>query len=225
MPQVQSVRFRVAGAADATAIAALHADSWRRHYRGVYSDSFLDGDVEQDRRTVWSKRLAVTTSETVHTVVAEDDDGLVGFTHVVFDADPEWGALLDNLRVEWRIAWRGHITSCASPGRIRACCCRPLGPAQSEQSQRFVGVWLQSACGLRQSAHTGVDLRERGGNEALASVHPPPLPVSVHIPPAGGRRPGRHRGCGSERLVCESRQGDERRDGCTSALKAWSVGF
>jgi GNAT superfamily N-acetyltransferase len=101
MPKVQRVRFRVSGAADATAIAALHADGWRRHYRGVYSDSFLDGDVEQDRRTVWSGRLAVATSETAHTVVAEDEDGLVGFTHVVFDADPEWGALLDNLHVRY----------------------------------------------------------------------------------------------------------------------------
>jgi GNAT superfamily N-acetyltransferase len=101
MPQVQSLRFRVAGAADATEIAALHADSWRRHYRGVHSDSYLDGDVAEDRLRVWSERLAVATSETAHTVVAEDDDGLVGFTHVVFDADPQWGALLDNLHVRY----------------------------------------------------------------------------------------------------------------------------
>jgi GNAT superfamily N-acetyltransferase len=101
MPPVQGVRFRVAGAADATAIAALHTDSWRRHYRGVYSEGFLDGDVGEDRRTVWSERLAVATSETAYTVVAEDDHGLVGFTHVVFDADPEWGALLDNLHVRY----------------------------------------------------------------------------------------------------------------------------
>jgi hypothetical protein len=99
MAQVQGVRFRVAGAADATAIAALHADSWRRHYRGVYSDGFLDGDIGSDRLAVWSARLAVATSETAYTAVAEDDDGLVGFTHVVFDADPRWGALLDNLHV------------------------------------------------------------------------------------------------------------------------------
>ena len=33
--------------------------------------------------------------------MAEDDDGLVGFTHVVFDADPQWGALLDNLHVRY----------------------------------------------------------------------------------------------------------------------------
>jgi GNAT superfamily N-acetyltransferase len=107
MAQVQGVRFRVAGAADATAIAALHADSWRRHYRGVYSDGFLDGDIGSDRLAVWSARLAVATSETAYTAVAEDDDGLVGFTHVVFDADPRWGALLDNLHVRYANKRRG----------------------------------------------------------------------------------------------------------------------
>ena len=30
---------------DIEAIAALHTDSWRRHYRGAYSDAFLDGDI------------------------------------------------------------------------------------------------------------------------------------------------------------------------------------
>jgi predicted N-acetyltransferase YhbS len=127
MPEVQSVRFRVAGAADATAIAALHADSWRRHYRGVYSDSFLDGDVGDDRLRIWSERLAVATSETAHTVVAEDDDGLVGFTHVVFDADPEWGALLDNLHVRYASKRQG------------------VGSELIARSVEFVGGCLQSA--------------------------------------------------------------------------------
>jgi GNAT superfamily N-acetyltransferase len=107
MARVHSVRFRVAGAADATAIATLHADSWRRHYRGVHSDSYLDGDVGEDRLRVWSERLAAATSETAYTVVAEDEDGLVGFTHVVFDADPLWGALLDNLHVRYASKRRG----------------------------------------------------------------------------------------------------------------------
>jgi GNAT superfamily N-acetyltransferase len=44
------MNFRLAGPPDADAIAALHADSWRRHYRGAYSDAFLDGDVGADPR-------------------------------------------------------------------------------------------------------------------------------------------------------------------------------
>jgi GNAT superfamily N-acetyltransferase len=92
-----SVRFRLAGANDAEPIAVLHADSWRRHYRGAYADSFLDGDVAADRRSVWSYRLAASTNS--ETVLAEHDGRLVGFVHVVFDDDPTWGSLLDTLHV------------------------------------------------------------------------------------------------------------------------------
>jgi ribosomal protein S18 acetylase RimI-like enzyme len=75
----------------------LHADSWRRHYRGAYSDSFLDGDVLSDRRSVWSARL-VAPAGTV-TIVAEADGALAGFVHVRLDEDDRWGSLVDNLHV------------------------------------------------------------------------------------------------------------------------------
>jgi hypothetical protein len=90
--------LRAAGLDDAGKVALLHADSWRRHYRGAYADSFLDGDVIADRRSEWSSRLAVPTTNTM-TTVAEDDTGLVGFVHVVFDDDDRWGSLIDNLHV------------------------------------------------------------------------------------------------------------------------------
>jgi len=93
------VRYRTATASDAAAVAALHADSWRRNYRGAYVDSFLDGDVVADRRSVWSDRLAQPDADRF-TIVAEGDDGaVVGFAHTVLDHDPVWGALLDNLHV------------------------------------------------------------------------------------------------------------------------------
>ena len=95
---IDPLQFRRAGAGDAGPIGALHADSWRRHYRGAYSDSFLDGDVEADRRTVWSARLGNQDGGTA-TLVAEQDGQLAGFVHVVFDEDPSWGALVDNLHV------------------------------------------------------------------------------------------------------------------------------
>jgi GNAT superfamily N-acetyltransferase len=98
MTSLEGVRFRQAGPRDAQAVAALHADSWRRHYRGAYSDSFLDGDVATDRMAVWSDRLQRPDAVSC-TILAEDGDGLVGFAHVVFDDDPAWGALLDNLHV------------------------------------------------------------------------------------------------------------------------------
>ncbi len=93
------IRYREAETTDAAGIAALHADSWRRHYRGALADSFLDGDVEADRLTVWTARLRQPDPGSV-TVLAEDHDGtLIGLAHVIFDDDPTWGALLDNLHV------------------------------------------------------------------------------------------------------------------------------
>ncbi|MFY1687352.1 GNAT family N-acetyltransferase [Plantactinospora sp. WMMB782] len=64
------VTFRAAAAGDADRVAALHAESWRRHYRGAYADAFLDGDVFADRRAVWSARLADPAPQDV-TVLAE----------------------------------------------------------------------------------------------------------------------------------------------------------
>lgn len=92
-----SLRLRVAGPADAENIALLHADSWRRHYRGAYADAYLDGDILTDRQSVWSSRLAAPSS--AMTAVAEDDTRLMGFVHVVFDEDARWGSLIDNLHV------------------------------------------------------------------------------------------------------------------------------
>ncbi|MGW6362270.1 GNAT family N-acetyltransferase [Streptomyces sp. NPDC055092] len=92
-----SPRLRVAGPDDAEKVAMLHADSWRRHYRGAYADSYLDGDILTDRLAVWSSRLAAPANGM--TVVAEDHAGLAGFVHVVFDDDDRWGSLIDNLHV------------------------------------------------------------------------------------------------------------------------------
>lgn len=98
--------YREATADDAAAIAELHADSWRRHYRGAYLDSYLDGDVVADRRAEWTGRLARATPDS-HTVVAELDGAVAGFAHTVLDADPAWGALLDNLHVRHDLKRRG----------------------------------------------------------------------------------------------------------------------
>jgi GNAT superfamily N-acetyltransferase len=91
-------RFRIAGPGDADTVARLHADSWRRHYRGAYSDAFLDGDVLADRHAVWSGRLAVPGAGS-RTLLAEDGTDALGFVHVVLDDDGKWGSLVDNLHV------------------------------------------------------------------------------------------------------------------------------
>jgi ribosomal protein S18 acetylase RimI-like enzyme len=93
-----AIVYRPATPQDADAIAALHADSWRRNYRGAYADSYLDADVLGDRRVVWAARLATDAADR-RTIVAESDGRIAGFAHVVLDDHPVWGALLDNLHV------------------------------------------------------------------------------------------------------------------------------
>jgi hypothetical protein len=51
------LRFRAAGPEDAYAVAALHASSWQRHYRGAFSDAFLDDDVAGYLLPLWTERL------------------------------------------------------------------------------------------------------------------------------------------------------------------------
>ena len=98
---MSSLRFRAAGPDDAERVADLHADSWRRHYRGAYADSFLDGDVATERRAVWSATATRhRRPNTARPAVAEHrTTGSCGFVHVMFDQDPKWGSLVDNLHV------------------------------------------------------------------------------------------------------------------------------
>jgi len=71
------LRFRTAAAHDVQAIASLHADSWRRHYRGAYSDAFLDGDVTGYLAAMWTTRLASQDAQS-STILAEADGAIVG---------------------------------------------------------------------------------------------------------------------------------------------------
>lgn len=101
---------RRATARDVEAVARLHADSWRRNYRGAYLDTYLDGDVVTDRIAVWTERI-VRPVVSSRTTVAEADGALVGFVHTVFADDPQWGALLDNLHVTHDMKGRGVGTA------------------------------------------------------------------------------------------------------------------
>lgn len=152
------VRFRDARADDAERVAALHAASWRRHYRGAYADSFLDADVLTDRRAVWSARLA----EPVHsvTVVAEDDAGLAGFVHVVLDEDAEWGSLIDNLHVAHRCQRAGVGTALLAHAAPRI-----LERATAPR----VYLWV-----LEQNANAQRFYRVRGGASVERAPVPPP---------------------------------------------------
>ena len=153
-----SLRFRDATAGDAERVAALHAASWRRHYRGAYSDSFLDGDVQSDRRQVWAARLA-EPSATV-TVLAEDDLGLAGFVHVMLDEDHRWGSLIDNLHVDLRRqrSGLGTVLLARAADGILACAAGPR-----------TYLWV-----LGQNTAARGFYAARGGAEVEAATVPPP---------------------------------------------------
>jgi ribosomal protein S18 acetylase RimI-like enzyme len=107
------MEYRRAVATDVDAIATLHAESWRLHYRGAFRDEFLEGDLVTERKAVWSERLAGPSDGTV-TIVAQHEGVVVGVAHTILDDDPTWGALLDNLHVTAELKRRAigtHLVS------------------------------------------------------------------------------------------------------------------
>ena len=86
--------IRPATLADADAIAALHAASWRSAYRGILGDSTLGPALDGERRAHWRSELAaMAPGDTV--LIAGD----VGFIAVWAEGDPGFGAYIDNLHI------------------------------------------------------------------------------------------------------------------------------
>ncbi len=83
--------------ADLPTIAVLHATSWRRAYRGILGDDYLDGDLVAERTGVWREKLS--GSDAGLGWIVRVDDEAVGFVFVRPNADPTWGTLVDNLHV------------------------------------------------------------------------------------------------------------------------------
>jgi GNAT superfamily N-acetyltransferase len=144
------MRLREAGAPDAAIIAALHAESWRTHYRGVYREAYLDGDVVADREMVWKKRLSepapnqyVVLAEEAACADSAEAPAPIGFACVYGGADPHWGSLLDNLHV--RPGHQGRGVGAQLVAEIAAWCRRHHPEcglhlwvlAQNEGAQRF----------------------------------------------------------------------------------------
>ena len=90
--------IRIAGPNDSTAIAALHAESWRNSYRGILADEYLDRRILSERIGVWRQRLRAPLPSQ-YVVVAEDQGALVGFACAYGNADDRWGTNLDNIHV------------------------------------------------------------------------------------------------------------------------------
>lgn len=94
-----AIRCRPATAADAPAIARLHAKSWRRAYRGMMGDGYLDGDIDGERSRFWSGFFAAPAPKAC-VIVAVAGSRLAGFASVYGDHDPDWGTRIENLHVD-----------------------------------------------------------------------------------------------------------------------------
>jgi ribosomal protein S18 acetylase RimI-like enzyme len=151
-------RFRTGGPDDAGAVALLHADSWRRTYRGVYADSYLDDDLAAERTAVWSARLAAPGDSL--TLLAEDGTGPVGFVHVVFGEDQRWGSLVDNLHVAHERRRRGIGAALLT---------RAAGAVAERAPGSPLYLWVQA----RNSAAQGFYTALGGRNVGTALVAPP----------------------------------------------------
>ena len=90
--------LRQADFSDYSAIAELHADSWKKNYRGIYSDRFLENEVDKDRLNVWFQRLESPVKNQL-TTVAVLNNTIVGFSCAFLNDDPVFGSLIDNLHV------------------------------------------------------------------------------------------------------------------------------
>lgn len=157
--------YRNAQGTDAERIALLHADSWRRTYRGSYRDAFLDGDVVENRREEWRNRLA-RNREGQFVYLAEGDSHLLGFVCVFGKEDPKWGSLIDNLHVSYESKGLGIGTALMRSAA-----------AWLESHYGHIGVYLW---------HLEANLPARSFYERLGGVHAETMELEH---PGGGSSP------------------------------------
>ena len=78
MSQNKAIALRTATSDDAEGIAIVRIDSWRKTYRGVIPDSYLDSMEVEESAALW-RRVLTAASVTTSVFVAELDDEIVGF--------------------------------------------------------------------------------------------------------------------------------------------------
>jgi GNAT superfamily N-acetyltransferase len=99
--------IREATKSDASAIAHLHAESWRSAYRGVLSDDYLEKHAHQDRMVAWQERFSETFRKPMFVLVADMTGQVAGFACVFPEEDAIYGSFLDNLHVAPQLTGQG----------------------------------------------------------------------------------------------------------------------
>jgi ribosomal protein S18 acetylase RimI-like enzyme len=103
---MENLEFRIAQAEDFEKIAKLHANSWKKAYKGIYTDNYLDKEVDTDRWNTWQKRFQQPADNQL-VIMAELDHQLIGFACIYFQDDLIHGSLIDNLHVKYEFQGKG----------------------------------------------------------------------------------------------------------------------
>ena len=147
------MEIRSAALSDASAIAGLHADSWRFAYRGAFTDDYLDQTATQDRLAFWQDKLQ-SPQPNQHVLVLFDSTALIGFASVYTDHHPEFGSFLNNLHVAREHLRKGYGARLMSAARD---CCRisasssPVYLLVLESNQRAQAFYSRLGATFRQS--------------------------------------------------------------------------
>ena len=102
-----TVREAISG--DRKAISDLHVQSWRRAYRGILPDGYLDQAVEGEFAARWATIFDRGDARDL-LLVADDDGQLAGFLYA-FRCDDAGGYELDNLHIAPVFQGRGVGTA------------------------------------------------------------------------------------------------------------------
>ena len=106
MTSVAEVALRAATAADADAIADLHATSWQDAYRGVLPDHHLAGPIFEDGQRFWRQAMSRVGPDDI-VLVAEQDGRLIAFVAARQCAEAGYDALIAHLHVRPELRRRG----------------------------------------------------------------------------------------------------------------------
>ncbi|PYC87943.1 GNAT family N-acetyltransferase [Streptomyces tateyamensis] len=157
--------IRPGGPADAPAVAALHAESWRTAYAGIVPPAVLGDGLAAQRAELWELRLEADYGEPAAQPVlllAESGDGdLLGFGYLV--PQPDGRVLLDNLHV------RPGRTGAGLGGAL-------LGALRAETARSHPGAPLYLE--VLADNHRAIAFYERAGGHRTDSR-------TTHFPGAG----------------------------------------
>lgn len=91
----------------ARTIAALHTASWRATYRGIFTDAYLDYQVEADRLRHWQAHVPELADGLGEIYLATVELAPVGFVCVEIGPEHELGEYVNNLHVLPQVRGQG----------------------------------------------------------------------------------------------------------------------